>query len=130
MARVTETWQVRPILWGLIISEPGLRKSPLIEFLTGLLNPIQANETQRWEASVAEAEAEKARIDEAWRTFRREQRLAERQDRPDPACSFEPWQQRFGCDHRARWSRECVEPITFPRNRLRRLMTPTALNQR
>lgn len=84
MARVTATWQVRPILWGLIISEPGLRKSPMIEFLTGLLNPIQADETQRWEASVAEAEVEKARIDEAWRTFRREQRLAERQDRPDP----------------------------------------------
>jgi hypothetical protein len=85
MARVTATWQVRPILWGLIISEPGLRKSPLLEFLTKLLDPIQDAETQRWEASVAEAEADKAGIDESWRTFRREQRLAERQDRPDPA---------------------------------------------
>lgn len=85
MARVTATWQVRPILWGLIISEPGLRKSPLIEFLTGLLNPIEADERRRWEASVAEAEVEKAQIDEAWRTFRREQRLAERQDRPEPS---------------------------------------------
>jgi len=42
MAKVTSTWQVRPILWGLIISEPGLRKSQLIEFLTGLLNPISS----------------------------------------------------------------------------------------